>query len=31
MKLSVLVADILKMCMWVIDGAKINFDRITAF
>ena len=25
------VADILKMCMWVFDGARINFDRITVF
>ena len=24
------VADILKMCMWVFDGARINFDRFTA-
>ena len=23
--------DILKMCMWVFDGARINFDKITAF
>ena len=25
------VVDFLKMCMLVFDGAKINFDRITAF
>ena len=25
------VVDRLKMCMWVLDGARINFDRITAF
>ena len=25
------VVDILKMCMWVFDGARINIDRITAF
>ena len=25
------VVDILKMCMWVFGGARINFDRITAF
>ena len=25
------LADILKMCMWVFDGARINVDRITAF
>ena len=25
------VVDILKMCMWDFDGARINFDRITAF
>ena len=30
MKLCILVVDILKMCMWVFDGARINFDRITA-
>ena len=24
------VVDILKMCMWVFGGARINFDRITA-
>ena len=23
--------DILKMCMWVFDGARINFDRIIAY
>ena len=23
--------NILEMCMWVFDGARINFDRITAF
>ena len=26
-----LVVKILKMCMWLFDGARINFDRITAF
>ena len=25
------VVDIMKICMWVSDGARINFDRITAF
>ena len=25
------IGDILKMCMWVFDGARINFERITAF
>ena len=25
------VVDILKMCMWVFGGARINFDRIAAF
>ena len=25
------IVDILKMCMWVFDGARIDFDRITAF
>ena len=29
MKPSVLIVDI--MCMWVFDGAEINFDRIMAF
>ena len=27
----ILVVDIMKMCMWIFDGARINFDRITAF
>ena len=31
LKLCILVVDLLKMCMWVFDGAKVNFDRITAF
>ena len=31
MKLCILVMGILKMCMWVFDGSRINFDRITAF
>ena len=22
---------VIKMCMWVLDGAKINFDRIMSF
>ena len=25
------VVDMLKMCVWVFGGARINFDRITAF
>ena len=25
------VVDILKICMWVFDGARINFDRIAAY
>ena len=25
------VVDILKMCMWIFDGARINIDRITTF
>ena len=31
LKLCIPVVDILKMCMWVFGGARINFDRITAF
>ena len=31
MKLCILVVDILKMCMWVFDRTRINFDRITVF
>ena len=31
MKLLILVVDILKMCMWVFDIARINVDRMTAF
>ena len=30
MKLCILVVDILKMCMWVCDGAGINFCKINA-
>ena len=30
MKPCIPVVDILKMCMWVFGGARINFDRITA-
>ena len=25
------IGNILKMCMWVFDGARSNFDRIIAF
>ena len=25
------VVNILKMCMWLFNGARFNFDRITAF
>ena len=25
------VRDILKMCMWVFNGARINFDSLTAY
>ena len=25
------VVDIMKMCMWALDEARINFERITAF
>ena len=31
LKLCILVVDIMKMCMWIIDGARLNFDRIMAF
>ena len=31
MKLCILIVDILKMCIWVFDGAGINSERITAF
>ena len=31
MKLYMFVVDILKMCMWVFDGARIKFVRIMAF
>ena len=31
LKPCLLVVDILNMCMWVFDGARINFDRITTF
>ena len=31
LKPNIFVLDILKMCMWVFGGARINFDRITAF
>ena len=31
LKPCILVVDILKLCIWVFNGAKINFDRITAF
>ena len=25
------IVDILEMCMWIFDGARINFNRSTAF
>ena len=25
------IVDILKMCMWVFDGYRINYDRLMAF
>ena len=31
LKPCILVVDILKMCMWLFDGAKIHFHRITVF
>ena len=30
-KPSILPMDIMKMCMWVFDGSRNNFDRITTF
>ena len=30
-KPCLLVVDIMKICMWVFDEARINFDGITAF
>ena len=30
MKPCIPVVDILKMCMWVFGGARINFDRINS-
>ena len=31
LKPCILVVNILKMCMWVFDGARINSDKIMAF
>ena len=31
LKPCILVVDIMKMCMWIFDGARLNFDRITSF
>ena len=31
MKPNILVVDIMKMCMWVFDDPRINFQRVTAF
>ena len=31
LKLWILVVDIMKMCMWIFDGPRINFVIITAF
>ena len=31
LKLCTHIVNILKMCMWGFDGARINFDRIAAF
>ena len=28
---GIIVADTIEMCMWVLDGAKINLDRSIAF
>ena len=30
LKLFILIVNIMKMCMWIIDGARINCDRIVA-
>ena len=31
LKPCILIVNIMKMCMWVFDGARITFDIITAF
>ena len=31
LKSCIHIVDILKMCMWVFGGARVNFDRIIAF
>ena len=31
LKPCIIIVDILKMCMWIFGGARINFDRFTAF
>ena len=31
LKLCRLIVDMLKICIRIFDGARINFDRITAF
>ena len=31
MKPCIPVADIMKMSMWIFNGPRINFERITAF
>ena len=31
LKPKMIVVDIMKTCKWVFDGARINFNRITAF
>ena len=31
LKHCILVVDIMKMCMWVFDIARLNFERIKAF
>ena len=30
-KYCVFVVDRMKLCMWVVDEARLNFDRNTAF
>ena len=31
LKPCILVVDIMNLCMWVFDGPRINFERITDF
>ena len=31
MKLCIFVVDLLKICLCIFDGARLNVDRLTAF